>query len=278
MQRAVSEAYEAGFLGSSVAGSSFAFDVSVVPGMGSYVCGEETALINAIEGFRGEVSIRPPFPAKSGLYGQPTVVNNVETLVNIPVILERGAEAYAARGTEYSSGTKALCLNSGFERPGIVEVEFGISLREVIDEAGGAAGGMQLEAVMIGGPMGSVLAPEKWDAPVCYGHMNSRDIQLGHGGLVALTEETNYAAVLAHLIQFMKDESCGKCVPCRLGSKYAWDLVQGTEIEDIQLKLQRTFEIMKTGSLCAFGHAMPHTMKALIDLFGDRIFSNGGPS
>jgi NADH:ubiquinone oxidoreductase subunit F (NADH-binding)/NADH:ubiquinone oxidoreductase subunit E len=270
MKKAIAEARSAGILGDK---ATFPFEISIFPGMGSYVCGEETAMLNAIEGLRGEVQIRPPYPTQEGLYGKPTVVNNVETLVNIAVILEKGAAAYAALGTEASSGTKAMCLNHGFARPGIVEVEFGTTLKELIAAAGGSANGKPLEAVILGGPMGSLLLPEQWDVPICCGTMAEQGIQLGHGGIVALPEGTDYRALLEHWLKFMMDESCGKCTPCSLGSQKAWHLVRDhLNQPESRSKLERLLEVMEQGSLCAFGQYMPKPMRQMIEHFGDRIF------
>ena len=264
MREAISEAHQAGFLGQSILGSQLEFEISVFPAMGSYVCGEATAMINAIEGLRGEVRVRPPHMTEKGLYGQPTVVNNVETLVNIPYIIQQGAKAYAALGTEASSGTKAICLNHGFARPGVVEVEFGTSLADVITEAGGSVDGKPLEAVILGGPMGSILTPQQWDVPICYGAMTEQGIDLGHGGLVALPQGTDFRALLEHWLQFMKDESCGKCTPCRLGSQKAWNLVKNAEqISDFKAQLERLFEVMEQASFCAFGEYMPKPMRQI---------------
>lgn len=277
MRKAIEEARSAGLLGRNILGRGFDFDVTIFPGMGSYVCGEETAMLNAIEGYRGEVRLRPPYPAESGLYGKPTVVDNVETLVNIPWIIERGAEAYRRLGTEACSGTKAVCLNHGFARPGIVEIEFGMTLRDVIErEAGGGSAGKRIEAVLLGGPMGSVLTPDEWDVPVCYSAMGKRGIQLGHAGIVAVHEGADYAALLLHWLRFMQNESCGKCVPCREGSKVAFETASADSGKDKEIILRRLFEVMEKGSLCAFGQLMPGPMRKLIDLFGESIFT-GGP-
>ena len=274
MREAIAQARAAGLLGSE---ATFPFEISIFPGMGSYVCGEETAMLNAIEGLRGEVQIRPPYPTQEGLYGQPTVVDNVETLVNIAAILDKGAEAYSALGTRDSSGTKAICLNHGFARPGIVEVEFGTTLRKLIEEAGGSANGQPLEAVILGGPMGSLLLPEQWDVPICYELMAQQGIELGHGSLVALPEGTDYRALLEHWLKFMMDESCGKCVPCSLGSQKAWHLVRNQIHQpECRGQLERLFEVMEQGSLCAFGQYLPEPMRQMIQYFGERIFQSGG--
>jgi NADH:ubiquinone oxidoreductase subunit F (NADH-binding) len=271
MQEAVAAAEQAGVLGQSVLGSRFCFRVTVFPGMGSYVCGEETAMLNAIEGFRGEVRLRPPYPTESGLHGRPTIVNNVETLVNVPWIVANGARAYSALGTQQSSGTKAMCLNHGFARPGIVEVEFGMTLRELIETHGGGSDNAPLEAVILGGPMGSVLPPDRWDVPICYEAMQQRSIRLGHGGLVALPEGTDFRRLLVHWLEFMQRESCGKCVPCRIGSQRALELARSPADRS---GLQRLLEVMTEGSLCAFGQLMPGPMNELLEHFGDRIFGD----
>jgi NADH:ubiquinone oxidoreductase subunit F (NADH-binding) len=210
------------------------------------------------------------------------VVQNVETLVNVPWIVERGPEAYRGLGTPSSAGTKALCLNQGFARPGIVEVEFGVSLREVIEgEAGGGAGGGALAAVLLGGPMGNVLTPGEWEVPVCYGAMAERGIQLGHGGLVALPETTDWAGLLVHLLEFLREESCGKCVPCREGSRLACELAlrrdgAGSIDPASRPALLRLFEVMRAASLCAFGQCTPGPLATLVERFGERIFGAAG--
>jgi NADH:ubiquinone oxidoreductase subunit F (NADH-binding) len=246
--------------------------------MGSYVCGEETALLNAIEGRRGEVRLRPPFPTQCGLYGHPTVINNVETLANVPFIVEDGGVAFSSLGTPASRGTKALCLNRGFARPGIVEVEFGTPLRTVIEDlAGGGRHGQKLAAVLLGGPMGSVVMPEQWDTPVCYDAMRSNGIELGHGGLVAVAEDADFRGLLAHWIRFMIEESCGKCVPCRLGSQCAGNALRSGRPEaEVRARLLELFAAMEGGSLCAFGQSMPHPMRQLLENFGHRIFGKEG--
>ncbi len=274
MQRAIVEAREEGILGRDLYSTGFDFDVEVFPGMGSYVCGEETAMINAIEGLRGEVQIRPPYPTQHGLYGKPTVVNNVETLLNVPFIVNEGAETYANLGTHATNGTKVVSLNHGFRNPGLVEVEFGITLHEVIHEiAGGGRDDKDLAAVIVGGPMGSIVLPEKWDLPICYDVLARHDIQFGHGGIVAIPENADFRGLLEHWVEFTIEESCGKCVPCQLGSECVGQtLHSGRSRAEITSRLDEIFTAMEQGSLCAFGQFTPKPMRQLIEYFGDRIF------
>lgn len=272
MERAIADATAAGVLGEHCLGANRSFRVRVVRGMGSYVCGEETALLSAIEGFRGEVRPRPPYPVEHGLYGKPTVVDNVETLVNIPWIITSGADAFAAMGTADSKGTKAVCLNRGFAKPGIVEVEFGVTLREVIERsAGGGAGGQELEAVLLGGPMGSIVTPDQWDAPVCFTAMGRRKINLGHGGLVAIPKGTSWPAMLRHLLTFMEEESCGKCVPCRLGTRRAHEMAKAGLSAGELPAFRRILALMKEASLCAFGRETPGPVETILEKFGTHV-------
>ncbi|MCC6971130.1 MAG: NAD(P)H-dependent oxidoreductase subunit E [Phycisphaerales bacterium] len=274
---AIKRATDAGFLGKDALGKGKAFDIEVVRGMGSYVCGEETALLGAIEGMRGEVWPRPPYPIESGVFGRPTVVDNVETLNNLPWIMEHGAAAFASMGTADSKGTKALCFNKGFARPGIVEIEFGMSLGDAIEKlAGGGAGGVELEAVLVGGPMGSIVTPDQWDAPICFTAMVKRGINLGHAGIVAIPKPADWGAMLKHLLAFMRDESCGKCVPCRLGSTRAYEMAMGGLSRRDLPNFERILALMKEASLCAFGRETPGPVKTILERFGDRIFSEGG--
>jgi NADH:ubiquinone oxidoreductase subunit F (NADH-binding) len=266
VERAIARAREAGILGPRMMGRGPAFDVTVFIGMGSYVCGEETALLNTIEGFRGEVRPRPPYPVESGLFGHPTVVNNVETLVNVPWIVEHGGEAYRALGTEASPGTKAMCLNAGFARPGIVEVELGTPLQAVLDEAGGADG---LLAVLLGGPMGSVVRPRDWDVPIAHDEMSDRGVELGHGGVVAVPGDADLGALLGHWLTFMADESCGKCVPCRVGSGRLRDMARDGRRSRDSAGFDRLLHVVEQGSLCAFGQRMPVPIRELVALIDE---------
>jgi NADH:ubiquinone oxidoreductase subunit F (NADH-binding) len=271
MRAAVAEARQAGILGPAVLGSRFAFDVAVVSGRGSYVCGEETALLAALEGRRGEPRPRPPYPAERGLGGRPTVVNNVETLVNAGWIVAHGGDAYRALGTRATSGTKAVCLNHGFARPGIVEVEFGTTLAEVVEtHAGGARVGTRLAAVWLGGPMGSIVPPPAWDTPLCYDALSRRGVRLGHAGVVALPEGIDFEALLVRALEFMTRESCGRCAPCALGSALALQIARGPRERRRRADLARVLEHMRLASLCAFGQGTPAPLEDLLRLAGPR--------
>lgn len=270
MKKAIAEAEGENLLGEDILGTGYTFHLSVFEGMGSYVCGEETAMLNAMEGVRGEVRLRPPFPAHAGYLGCPTVVNNVETLANVPWIMERGAEAFLQLGNQDSTGTMAMCLNAGFARPGIVEVEFGISLLDVIKEAGGSDG---LDAIMLGGPMGSIIFHDDWDIPICFSAMARCGYQLGHGGMVAIPTGADYHALLMHLAKFMMDESCGKCVPCRLGSRAIFECLGGDGHS--RAKIMRLLHVAEEASLCAFGQLMPGPMRQILEKRGDGILAGG---
>ena len=274
MSLAIEQARAAGLAGARILGSDFDCELSVVSGRGSYVCGEETALIEAIEGRRGEVRLRPPYPSERGLYGLPTVVQNVETLAGVPAIVARGGAWYAELGTRGCAGTIALCLNAGFARPGIVEVEFGTPLATVLEHAGGAAGGGALDAVLLGGPMGSVVLPRDFDALVCYDAGGSRGLRLGHGGLVALPLGADLRGLLLHWLAFMRDESCGRCAPCRLGSARAHRHLADEPGAAPRAALLRLFDVMEQASLCAFGQLVPGPMRELATHFGDRVFGD----
>jgi len=255
MRDALAEAERAGALGRELR-------IDVVEGFGSYVAGEETALIAALAGERGEVRPRPPYPAEHGLAGHPTVVNNVETLVNVPWIVEQGGDAFAAIGTAHSNGTKALCLNSGFASAGIVEVPFGVVLRDVIQDWGATScHEAELEGVLVGGPMGSFLEPQACDVPICW---ETLGLRLGHGGLVAVPRGTDLRALATHLLAFAAHESCGRCVPCRAGSARALALAQEDLAADAE-PLRAVLETMRAASLCPFGRDAPGPILALLE-------------
>jgi NADH:ubiquinone oxidoreductase subunit F (NADH-binding) len=216
---ALAEARTEGFLGSETLHRSFSFDVDLVVGQGSYVCGEETALLNSIEGRRPEVRPRPPYPTESGLFGKPTLVNNVETLANVPWIVQHGSEAYRKVGFSKSRGTKVLSLNSLFVRPGLYEVPFGVPIRQIVEELGGGLRTGRIRGVIIGGPLAGVIPPSLFDTRLGFEELASIGASVGHGGVIAFDGNTSVAELIHHVFAFSAFESCGKCTPCRLGSR-----------------------------------------------------------
>lgn len=219
LTHAIDEARAAGLLGANVAGTGFTFDLDVFSGQGSYVCGEETALLNSMEGLPPMVRPRPPYPTQHGLFGKPTLVNNVETLANIPWILQHGGAAYHARGFSRSRGTKVLSLNSLFRRPGLYEVEFGVPIRHVLEDLGGGLRTGEIRGVIIGGPLAGILPPHLFDTPLGFEELQAVGASVGHGGLIAFDEQTSLPELIHHVFEFAAEESCGKCTPCRIGSR-----------------------------------------------------------
>jgi formate dehydrogenase iron-sulfur subunit len=218
LQDAIVTARQSEVLGPHILGTNFAFDVDVIQGHGGYVCGEETALLNAIEGKRPEVRIRPPYPSSSGLFGKPTLVNNVETLANIPWILAHGGEAYRRLGFSNSPGTKVVSLNSLFAKPGLYEIEFGVPVRYIVEELGGGLKSGVLKGLMIGGPLAGILPPTLLDCKFGFEELASVGACVGHGGIVAFDENTSILELIHHVFSFAAYESCGRCFPCRLGT------------------------------------------------------------
>ena len=225
---AIAEARHEGLLGRRVLGTSFAFDLEVAAGAGSYVCGEETALLNALESVRPEVRTRPPYPAAHGLFGRPTLVHNIETLANIPWIVRHGGDAYASVGLGASLGTKVVSLNSLFRRPGLYEVDLGTPLRRIVEDFGGGVGTGALTAVLVGGPLAGLLPPALLDTPMGFEELHAAGASVGHGGIVAIDETTTIPELVGHVAAFAAAESCGKCTPCRLGTRRIAQLVEAT--------------------------------------------------
>jgi NADH-quinone oxidoreductase subunit F len=218
LQHAVQQARVHGFLGADVMGEGFAFDIEVRRGAGAYIAGEETALFNSIEGKRAEPRNKPPFPAQSGLFGKPTAINNVETLLCVPEILRIGGPAFAGIGTSGSTGTRLFCLSGCVERPGLYEFEFGVTLREVIEAAGGVRDGRPLQAVLLGGAAGSFVGPDALDTPLTFEAVRAIGATLGSGVVLVLDDMADVTGLLQRIAQFFRDESCGQCVPCRVGT------------------------------------------------------------
>jgi NADH-quinone oxidoreductase subunit F len=271
LEEAAQAAREAGWLGEDIAGSGFSFDVTVLEGAGSYVVGEETALLACIEGRRGTVSARPPFPAVRGLYGRPTVVNNTETLANIPFIARHGAEAYRALSPGASSGSKLVCFNERFARPGVYEVRFGTPMRELVETvAGGMAHDRGLKALQIGGPLGGILPAARLDVAFDFEALAAEGCMVGHGGILAFDEETDMRGVARHLLRFGAHESCGKCFPCRIGLHRAHEMFCRDEPID-RARLEALLEALELGSLCAHGGGLPAPMRSLLTYFPDEL-------
>ncbi|WP_206060614.1 NADH-ubiquinone oxidoreductase-F iron-sulfur binding region domain-containing protein [Nonomuraea basaltis] len=270
MRAAVAQAYEDGHLGPRVHGSDMDLDVEVVSGAGSYLSGEETALIAGLEGGRGCARARPPYPTSSGLWDAPTVVNNVETLAAIPWIVRHGSDAYTRRGTPGETGTKLVCLSERFARPGCYEVELGTPLRWIVNELGGGLrDGAQLAVLQVGGPLGGFLAEHELDMPLSEAALSRHGAALGHAGLVAIDHRPAPQDVLRHLWMFAAAESCGACSPCRVGSRRGLELARAGDPPGEAYG--RMLEVMSQASLCAFGRRVPAAVRSLARAYGDRL-------
>jgi NADH-quinone oxidoreductase subunit F len=271
LEQAVGAARALGLLGEDIRGSGFNFDVTVLEGAGSYVVGEETALLACIEGLRGTVSARPPFPAVSGLFGLPTVVNNIETLANMPFVAREGAVSYAGLSPGATSGSKLVCFNERFARPGVYEVRFGSSMRELCEAvAGGMSGNRSLKALQIGGPLGGILPASLLDTLFDFDELAAVGCMVGHGGIVGFDERTDMRRLARHLLHFGAAESCGKCFPCRIGLRRAHEMfADGRAIE--RARLEELLEALEVGSLCAHGGGMPAPIRSLLAHFPDEL-------
>jgi NADH:ubiquinone oxidoreductase subunit F (NADH-binding)/NADH:ubiquinone oxidoreductase subunit E len=247
------------------------FEIEIVEGAGSYVVGEETALLASLQGFRGTVSARPPFPAERGFHGKPTVVHNVETLCNMPFIALHGADAYKALSPGATPGTKLVCLNDRFQRPGMYEVRFGTPMAEICEELGGGlVDGHSIKALQIGGPLGGILPGWKLDTPFDFDELAAEGCMVGHGGILAFDERTDMRALASHLLEFGAHESCGKCFPCRIGLQRAFEMVERPGELDRD-RLEALLETLELGSLCAHGGGMPAPIRSLIAHFSDEL-------
>jgi NADH-quinone oxidoreductase subunit F len=260
LRHAVGQARVRGFLGGNVMGEGFAFDIEVRRGAGAYIAGEETALINSLEGKRAEPRNKPPFPAQSGLFGQPTAINNVETLLCVLEILRIGGPAFAAIGTENSSGTRLFCLSGCVEQPGLYEYEFGVTLRQVIEAAGGVRGGRPLRAVLLGGAAGSFVGPNALDTPLTFEGVREIGATLGSGVVLVLDDGVDLAGLLRRIARFFRDESCGQCVPCRVGTARQEELLgrltRGAPLGSAERELALLDDIgavARDASICGLG-------------------------
>ncbi|MEV4146731.1 NAD(P)H-dependent oxidoreductase subunit E [Amycolatopsis sp. NPDC049691] len=271
LRNALEVCRERGFLGVDVMGhEGFSFDIEIRRGAGAYICGEETAIFNSIEGFRGEPRSKPPFPVEQGLFGKPTVVNNVETLVNVPLILTEGAAAYRALGTEASAGPKLFCLSGNVERPGVYEVPFGTSLRELLALAGGVPEGRSLRAILLGGAAGGFVRPDELDLPLTFEDARAAKTTLGSGVVLVLDDLADLGGFLLRIAEFFRDESCGQCVPCRIGTvrqEEAIRRVLATGSEERPL-LREVGGVMRDSSICGLGQTAWNAIESAIDRLG----------
>lgn len=276
---AIDQARAAGMLGKNIFGTNFDFDIDLRLGAGAFVCGEETALMTSIEGNRGEPRPRPPFPAEKGLFQKPTILNNVETYANVPQIILNGAEWFSAMGTEKSKGTKVFALGGKIHNTGLVEVPMGTTLREVIDEIGGGIpGGKQFKAAQTGGPSGGCIPAEHFDIPIDYDNLIGIGSMMGSGGLIVLDETDCMVDIAKFFLQFTVDESCGKCTPCRIGTKRLYEILEkitsgnGT-MEDLD-KMEELCRYIKANSLCGLGQTAPNPVLSTLRYFRDEYVAH----
>lgn len=250
------------------------FDIELRRGAGAYICGEETALCNSIEGFRGEPRNKPPYPVDAGLFGRPTLVNNVETLVNVPHIVLQGGEAYAAGGTAGSAGPKLFCLSGHVARPGVYEADFGVSVRALIDLAGGVSGSGKLQAVLVGGAAGTFLAPNELDTPFTFEGMRAVGAAVGSAVVMPFDDTVDLRKILLRIAEFFRDETCGQCVPCRVGAVRQEELLQrldrgrplGSIAQERKL-LQEIGQVMRDASICGLGQTASNAVESALDRF-----------
>ena len=272
LEIAIAQAHEYGLLGNNIFGKDFNFDLKLRLGAGAFVCGEETALITSIEGNRGEPRPRPPYPAVKGLFGQPTILNNVETYANVAQIILNGAEWFAAMGTEKSKGTKVFALGGKITNTGLVEIPMGTKLREVIDDIGGGIpNGKKFKAAQTGGPSGGCIPASLIDIEIDYDNLISIGAMMGSGGLIVMDEDTCMVDIARFFLDFTVDESCGKCAPCRIGTKRLLEIldriIEGKgEIEDID-KLEELCNYIKSASLCGLGQTAPNPVLSTLKYF-----------
>lgn len=274
IQEALEELESLGLAGNNIAGSSFSFRFKVIKAQGAYICGEETALLNSIEGQRPEVRTRPPYPAQNGLFNRPTIVNNVETLACLPWIMKNGGKAYSAIGTSKSSGTKLVSLDGHFNKPGIIEADMGTPLRIILEEAGGGFR-VPVKAMHIGGPLGGLVPVTEADKlTLDFERFSDAGFLLGHASVVCIPEEYPMIDYIEHLFRFTAHESCGKCFPCRLGSTRGYEMIDKARNSDYRLDpelLNDLLETLEKGSLCALGGGLPLPIKNALQYFKQEL-------
>ena len=279
LEIAIKQARDLGLLGEKILGSDFDFDIELRFGAGAFVCGEETALLQSIEGNRGMPKPRPPFPAVKGLWGRPTVINNVETLANIPVIINKGAEWFSKIGTETSKGTKVFALTGKVNNSGLIEVPMGTTLREIIfDIGGGIRGGHEFKAAQTGGPSGGIIPPQFLDTPIDYENLAKIGSIMGSGGLIVMDETDCVVDIAKFYLDFTVDESCGKCSPCRIGGRkllnYLNKITDGRGVEDDIKQLEAISDAMCKASLCGLGQTAANPVKSTLRYFMDEYMAH----
>ena len=279
LQVAIKQAHEYGLLGNDIFGTGFNFDIGLRLGAGAFVCGEETALMTSIEGKRGEPRPRPPFPAVKGLFGKPTILNNVETYANIPQIILNGADWFASMGTEKSKGTKVFALGGKINNTGLVEVPMGTTLREIVEEIGGGIpNGKKFKAAQTGGPSGGCIPAENLDVPIDYDNLIAIGSMMGSGGLIVMDEDNCMVDIAKFFLEFTVDESCGKCTPCRIGTRRLLEmLTKITEgkatLEDLD-KMEELCYYIKDNSLCGLGQTAPNPVLSTLKYFRDEYIAH----
>ena len=280
LEGAIEKAYAHGFLGSDVMGEGFAFDVELRRGAGAYICGEETSLFNSIEGKRGEPRNKPPFPVERGVFGKPTGINNVETLVNVLEVLTLGGEAYARIGTPDSTGPRLFCLSGCVERPGAYEVEHGVTLRELLEMAGGVRGGKALKAILLGGAAGSFVTPDDLDLRLTFEDSKAAGVTLGSGVVMVFDEDVDLADIVLRIAAFFRDESCGQCVPCRVGTVRQEEALtrviagraNGSLSDELAL-IGEIGQVMRDASICGLGQLAANAVDSAIHRL--KVFDGG---
>ena len=279
LQIAIKQAREYGFLGDDIFGTGFAFDIELRLGSGAFVCGEETALMTSIEGNRGEPRPRPPFPAVKGLFEKPTILNNVETWANIPRIILNGADWFAAMGTEKSKGTKVFCLVGKIHNTGLVEIPLGPTLREVVEEIGGGIpNGKKFKAAQTGGPSGGCIPASLIDTPIDYESLAAIGSIVGSGGLIIMDEDTCMVDIAKFFLQFTMDESCGKCSPCRIGTKRLYEMItkitEGEGTLEMLDEMEELCKHLQKNALCALGQTAPNPVLSTLRYFRDEYVAH----
>ena len=279
LQKAIDEAKDLGLLGENIFGSDFSFNLSIKYGAGAFVCGEETALMHSIEGKRGEPTLKPPYPAEKGIFGCPTVINNVETLANVAQIINNGAEWFNKIGTENSKGTKVFALTGKINNSGLIELPMGTTIREIIyDIGGGIPNGKKFKAVQMGGPSGGCIPEEYLDTPIDYKSLSDLGAMMGSGGMIVVDEDTCMVNLAKFFLQFTRDESCGKCTPCRIGNKRILEILDkitdGKATMDDFYKLEELCNYVKNNSLCGLGQTSPNPVLSTLKYFRDEYIEH----